>query len=105
MKRSGWCSSADAKPEMLEKLVKQAPEEDFYLLRLISEHPRSNAKTLQKLGPPSVRRDSRKCCAPSECRRHYSDLSQQGSQPAAVVSGGVQSQYAARRCSAACAIA
>jgi hypothetical protein len=34
---------------MLEKLVKQAPEEDFYLLRLISEHPRANAKTLNKL--------------------------------------------------------
>jgi ribosomal 50S subunit-associated protein YjgA (DUF615 family) len=41
--------SADAKPEMLEKLVKRAPEEDFYLLRLISEHPRANAKTLSKL--------------------------------------------------------
>ena len=46
----GLVLSADAKPEMLEKLVKQAPEEDYYLLRLISEHPRSNAKTLQKLG-------------------------------------------------------
>ena len=40
--------SADA-PTVVEKLVKQAPEEDFYLLRLISEHPRSNAKTLNKL--------------------------------------------------------
>jgi hypothetical protein len=46
----GLVLSADAKPEMLEKLAKQAPEEDFYLLRLISEHPRSNAKTLQRLG-------------------------------------------------------
>jgi hypothetical protein len=45
----GLVLSADAKPEMLEKLIKQAPEEDFYLLRLISEHPRSNAKTLNKL--------------------------------------------------------
>jgi hypothetical protein len=45
----GLVLSADAKPEMLEKLVKQAPEEDFYLLRLISEHPRANAKTLNKL--------------------------------------------------------
>jgi len=34
---------------MLEKLAKQAPEEDFYLLRLISEHPRANAKTLNRL--------------------------------------------------------
>jgi len=45
----GLVLSADAKPEMLEKLVKQAPQEDFYLLRLISEHPRANAKTLNKL--------------------------------------------------------
>ena len=45
----GLVLSADAKPEMLEKLVKQAPREDFYLLRLISEHPRANAKTLNKL--------------------------------------------------------
>jgi len=46
----GLVLSSDAKPEMLEKLAKQAPEEDFYLLRLISEHPRANAKTLQRLG-------------------------------------------------------
>src|ERR1700730_14892282 len=45
----GLVLSADAKPEMLEKLVKQAPQTDFYLLRLISEHPRANAKTLNKL--------------------------------------------------------
>jgi hypothetical protein len=45
----GLVLSAEAKPEMLEKLAKQAPEEDYYLLRLISEHPRANAKTLHKL--------------------------------------------------------
>src|ERR1700745_1348496 len=45
----GLVLSAEAKPEMLEKLVKQAPQEDFYLLRLISEHPRTNAKTLNRL--------------------------------------------------------
>ena len=45
----GLVLSAEAKPEMLEKLAKQAPKEDFYLLRLISEHPRANAKTLSKL--------------------------------------------------------
>src|SRR5271155_1542803 len=45
----GLVLSADAKPEMLEKLVKQAPQTDFYLLRLISEHPRANSKTLHKL--------------------------------------------------------
>src|SRR5215470_10913742 len=45
----GLVLSAEAKPEMLEKLAKQAPEEDYYMLRLISEHPRTNAKTLGKL--------------------------------------------------------
>src|SRR5246127_5564690 len=45
----GLVLSADAKPEMLEKLVKQAPEEDFYLRRWTSEHPRSNTKTLNRL--------------------------------------------------------
>ncbi len=45
----GLVLSAEAKPEMLEKLTKQAPEEDFYLLRLVSEHPRANAKTLNRL--------------------------------------------------------
>jgi len=45
----GLVLSAEAKPEMLEKLVKQAPATDFYLLRLISEHPKANAKTLSKL--------------------------------------------------------
>jgi hypothetical protein len=45
----GMVLSAEAKPEMLETLAKQAPHSDFYLLRLISEHPRANAKTLNKL--------------------------------------------------------
>jgi hypothetical protein len=45
----GLVLSAEAKPEMLEKLAIQAPEEDFYLLRLISEHPRANARTLNRL--------------------------------------------------------
>jgi len=31
------------------KTGEASPEEDFYLLRLISEHPRANAKTLNKL--------------------------------------------------------
>ena len=45
----GLVLSPEAQPEMLEKLAKQAPQEDFYLLRLISEHPRTNARTLQRL--------------------------------------------------------
>jgi hypothetical protein len=41
--------SAEATAEQLESLAKQAPKSDFYLLRLISEHPRVSAKTLSRL--------------------------------------------------------
>ena len=52
---SGWDEkvglvlSADAKPEMLEKLACQAPKTDYYLLRLISEHPKASSRTLSRL--------------------------------------------------------
>ena len=39
----------DVKGESLEHLAKQAPRSDYYLLRLISEHPRTPAKTLSNL--------------------------------------------------------
>ncbi len=45
----GLVLSADARPEMLEKLSRQAPESDYYLLRLISEHPKVSSKTLSRL--------------------------------------------------------
>jgi hypothetical protein len=45
----GLVLSADAQPELLEKLAHQAPKSDFYLLRLISEHPRVSSKTLSRL--------------------------------------------------------
>jgi hypothetical protein len=45
----GMVLSAEAKPDMLETLAKRAPETDYYLLRLISEHPRVSAKTLNRL--------------------------------------------------------
>ena len=45
----GMVLSAEAKPEMLDTLAKQAPSSDYYLLRLISEHPRVAAKTLSRL--------------------------------------------------------
>jgi hypothetical protein len=45
----GMVLSADAKPEMLETLAKQAPYSDYYLLRLISEHPRVSSRTLGRL--------------------------------------------------------
>jgi hypothetical protein len=41
--------SSDARPEFLDQLARQAPKEDFYLLRLISEHPRTSARTLARL--------------------------------------------------------
>jgi hypothetical protein len=41
--------NADARPEMLEDLHKRSPKEDYYLLRLISEHPSASPKTLRLL--------------------------------------------------------
>jgi hypothetical protein len=45
----GVVLGADVRPETLESLSKQAPKEDFYLLRLISEHPKVASKTLARL--------------------------------------------------------
>lgn len=41
--------SAEVKPDALEYLSREAPKEDYYLLRLISEHPKVTAKTLSRL--------------------------------------------------------
>jgi len=45
----GLVLNADSKAEMLDKLVREAPESDYYLLRLISEHPKVPSKTLARL--------------------------------------------------------
>ena len=45
----GMVLSAEASSDQLDKLAKQAPKSDFYLLRLISEHPRVSSKTLGRL--------------------------------------------------------
>jgi hypothetical protein len=45
----GLVLNADSKAEMLEKLTREAPESDYYLLRLISEHPKVSSKTLARL--------------------------------------------------------
>jgi hypothetical protein len=45
----GLVLSSEASSDQLEKLAKQAPQEDFYLLRLISEHPKVSSKTLSRL--------------------------------------------------------
>jgi hypothetical protein len=52
---SGWDEkvgtvlSAEVKAEVLDQLSRQAPKEDYYLLRLISEHPKVTSKTLSRL--------------------------------------------------------
>lgn len=45
----GLVLSAEASADQLEKLARQAPKSDFYLLRLISEHPKVSSKTLSRL--------------------------------------------------------
>jgi hypothetical protein len=45
----GLVLNADSKAEMLDKLAREAPDSDYYLLRLISEHPKVPAKTLSRL--------------------------------------------------------
>jgi len=45
----GIVLNAATPPEMLEQLAHAAPPEDYYLLRLISEHPKTSAKTLRRL--------------------------------------------------------
>jgi hypothetical protein len=39
----------DVTPEDLDRVALTAPEEDYFLLRLISEHPRTGAETLARL--------------------------------------------------------
>jgi len=36
-------------PDALDLMARQAPAQDFYLLRLISEHPKTSSKTLARL--------------------------------------------------------
>ena len=45
----GVVLSADVKAEMLDKLAREAPDSDYYLLRLISEHPKVSSRTLGRL--------------------------------------------------------
>lgn len=49
----GTVLRADVRAEMLEQFVREAPRTDYYLLRLISEHPRTPAKTLARLAQHS----------------------------------------------------
>jgi hypothetical protein len=45
----GTVLSAEVKPDVLDSYSREAPKEDYYLLRLISEHPKVSAKTLGRL--------------------------------------------------------
>ncbi len=45
----GLVLSADVKADLLDRLARQAPRSDYYLLRLISEHPKVTARTLSRL--------------------------------------------------------
>ncbi|HEX2714142.1 MAG TPA: hypothetical protein VHM88_18265 [Candidatus Acidoferrales bacterium] len=45
----GLVLSANARPDTLDKLAREAPKTDFYLLRLISEHPKVSSRTLSRL--------------------------------------------------------
>jgi hypothetical protein len=45
----GTVLSAEVRPDTLDQLSRQAPKEDYYLLRLISEHPKVPSKTLNRL--------------------------------------------------------
>lgn len=45
----GVVLSAEVKPDLLDDLARQAPKTDYYLLRLISEHPKVTSKTLSWL--------------------------------------------------------
>lgn len=39
----------DVTPEELDRVAQMAPEEDYFLLRLVSEHPRTSSETLARL--------------------------------------------------------
>ncbi len=45
----GMVLRAETPADVLDRMVKDAPKEDFYLLRLISEHPKVSSKTLARL--------------------------------------------------------
>ena len=45
----GVVLNAATSPDALDLMARQAPPQDFYLLRLISEHPKTSARTLGRL--------------------------------------------------------
>ena len=73
----GLVLSAEAKPEMLEKLTKQAPEEDYYTVAPDQRTSAGECKDFEPPGETSLRSDSGECGAASEFRRGDIDLFKQ----------------------------
>src|SRR5205807_8811567 len=65
------------------------------LLSLHDALPICECKDAGQAGEAPLRRDSRKCRAPSERRRKHAGVAKPRPQPAVVVSGGLQPQHAA----------
>lgn len=78
----GTVLSANVRPETLDQLAREAPEEDYYLLRLISEHPKASAKTLARLAKhpyPAIRENVAR--HPNADPKTLAELSKDRSQP------------------------
>ncbi len=78
----GTVLSADVRPETLDKLAREAPQEDYYLLRLISEHPKVTAKTLARLAKhpyPAIRENVAR--HPNADPKTLAELSKDRTQP------------------------
>ena len=102
----GTVLSAEVKPDALDQLSRQAPKEDFYLLRLISEHPKVTAKTLGRLShhPYSAIRENI-ARHPNSDAATLSRLSRDRSQPLwyLVAFNPNAPRRSARSCRSACA--
>ena len=90
----GVVLSSDVKPEVLEKLAREDPKEDYYLLRLISEHPRVSAKTLARLAKHSYGAIRENVARHPKCRPRDTFLVSTRQKPTTLVFGGVQPEYA-----------
>ena len=103
----GVVLSAEVKPEALEQLSRQAPREDYYLLRLISEHPKVGARTLGRLShhPYSAIRENI-ARHPNSDAATLSRLSRDRSQPFGISSPSIPMlrHRCGRSCKSACGV-
>jgi hypothetical protein len=73
---------AEIEPKALDRLYRETPKEDYYLLRLISEHPRASSVTLRRLARhpyPAIRENIAR--HPNADRRTLAYLSEDRTQP------------------------